>query len=130
MSDKGILDSSQETQFADLVDKLIKVGPILEIVDGYFFKIIITVLDDKYADQLSVEIKEMLSDLIDAVFEEDIEEVQAICTEIINRLVNVPALDEETEGLLFKSIVQLLVAAVMKWLEGMKQTKVKLFLIR
>lgn len=130
MSDKGVFNSDQEIQFADLVDKLIKVGPILEIVDGYFFRIVITVLDDKYADQLSVEIKEMLSDLIDAVFEEDVEEVQSICTEIINRLVNVPALDEETEGLLFKAMVQLLVAAVMKWLEGMKKTKVKLFLIR
>ncbi len=131
MSDnKGILTSAQESKFAELLDKVVKVGGLLEFIDGYIFKALITFLDDKYADKLAVEIKEMLSKLIDAVLNEDVEGAEQIATDIINKLVDIPVLDEEAEGLLFKGVIEMLVGAVLKWVEGKKGEVVYLDLAR
>lgn len=131
MSDnKGILTSAQESKFAELLDKVVKVGGLLEFIDGYIFKALITFLDDKYADKLAVEIKEMLSKLIDAVLNEDVEWAEQIATDIINKLVDIPVLDEEAEGLLFKGVIEMLVGAVLKWVEGKKGEAVYLDLAR
>ncbi len=131
MSDnKGILTSAQESKFAELLDKVVKVGGLLEFIDGYIFKALITFLDDKYADKLAVEIKEMLSKLIDAVLNEDVEGAEQIATDIINKLVDIPVLDEEAEGLLFKGVIEMLVGAVLKWVEGKKGEAVYLDLAR
>lgn len=130
MSDKGILTSAQESKFAELLDNVVKVGGLLEFIDGYFFKAIIIFLDDKYADKLSVEIKEMLSKLIDAVINEDVDGAEQIATDIINKLVDIPVLDEEAEGLLFKGVIEMLVGAVLKWVESKKGNVVRLSLVR
>ncbi len=131
MSDnKGILTSAQESKFAELLDKVVKVGGLLEFIDGYIFKALITFLDDKYADKLAVEIKEMLSKLIDAVLNEDVEGAEQIATDIINKLVDIPVLDEEAEGLLFNGVIEMLVGAVLKWVEGKKGEAVYLDLAR
>lgn len=130
MSDKGILTTAQESKFAELLDKVVKVGGLLEFIDGYIFKALITFLDDKYADKLAVEIKEMLSKLIDAVLNEDVEGAEQIATDIINKLVDIPVLDEEAEGLLFKGVIEMLVGAVLKWVEGKRGEAVYLDLAR
>lgn len=130
MEEKGILTAEQEKKLAELLDNVIKLKGVLELIDGYVFKALITFLDDKFADQIKVEIKLKLAELVDAVLAEDIETSETLAAEVINMLLDVPGLDEESEGLLFKGVIQLVVGAILDWLESKKQEPVVLQLNR
>ena len=61
---------------------------------------------------------------------EDIETAQDLAAEVINMLIDIPGLDEESEGLLFKGMIQLLVGVVLDWINKKKGEPVKLQLNR
>lgn len=130
MEEKGILTPEQEKKLAELLDNVIKLKGFLELIDGYAFKALITFLDDKFADQIKLEIKLKLSELVNAVLAEDIPTAETLAAEVINMLLDVPGLDEESEGLLFKGVVQLVVGAILDWIETKKQEPVVLQLNR
>lgn len=130
MEEKGILTPEQEKKLAELLDNVIKLKGFLELIDGYTFKALITFLDDKFADQIKIEIKLKLSELVNAVLAEDIPTAETLAAEVINMLLDVPGLDEESEGLLFKGVVQLVVGAILDWIETKKQEPVVLQLNR
>lgn len=130
MEEKGILTLEQEKKLAELLDNVIKLKGFLELVDGYVFKALITFLDDKFADQIKIEIKLKLAELVDAVLAEDIEGAEGLAADVINMLIDVPGLDEESEGLLFKGIIQLLVGVILDWINSKKEEPVVLQLNR
>lgn len=130
MEEKGILTLEQEKKLAELLDNVIKLKGFLELVDGYVFKALITFLDDKFADQIKIEIKLKLAELVDAVLAENVELAEQIATDLINMLLDIPGLDEESEGLLFKGIIQLLVGVILDWIESKKEEPVVLQLNR
>ena len=45
-------------------------------------------------------------------------------------LIDIPGLDEESEGLLFKGIIQLLVGVILDWINSKKEVPVTLKLNR
>ena len=128
--DKGILTVVQEKKLAQILDDAVKVSGVFELIDGYLFKILLTFLDDTYADKLSVEIKTELGQLAEALMVSDWDAAELVATSIINRLVNIPGLDEDSEGLLFKGIIEIVVGAVLKLIGQKKGIIVALKLIR
>lgn len=128
--DKGILTVVQEKKLAQILDDAVKVSGVFELIDGYLFKILLTFLDDTYADKLSVEIKTELGQLAEALMASDWDAAELVATSIINRLVNIPGLDEDSEGLLFKGIIEIVVGAVLKLIGQKKGVVVALKLIR
>ena len=128
--DKGILTVVQEKKLAQILDDAVKVSGVFELIDGYLFKILLTFLDDAYADKLSVEIKTELGQLAEALRVSDWDAAELVATSIINRLVNIPGLDEDSEGLLFKGIIEIVVGAVLKLIGQKKGIIVALKLIR
>ena len=130
MGDKGVLTTVQEKKIADLLDNALKLKGFLELVDGYVFKAVITFVDDKYADQLSVDLKTKLSALVDAVLAENVELAEQLATDLINSLIDIPGLDEEAEGLLFKGVIELVVGAILDWINSKKDVPVTLKLNR
>jgi hypothetical protein len=124
MEEKGILTVEQEKKLAELLDDVIKLKGVLELIDGYVFKALITFLDDKFGDKIKVEIKIKLGELVDAVLDVDLERAETLAADVINMLIDVPGLDEESEGLLFKGLIQLLVGVVVDWIENKKQQPV------
>lgn len=130
MEEKGILTAEQEKKLSELLDNVIKLKGVLELIDGYVFKALITFLDDKFADKIKVEIKLKLAELVDAVLAEDVAKAEALAAEVINMLIDVPGLDEEAEGLLFKGIIELLVGVILDWINSKKEEPVQLKLNR
>jgi len=124
--EKGIITAEQEQVLAQKLDDVIKLKGILEILDGYLFKSLITFIDDSYADKIKLETKQRLSFLADAVIKEDLEESEKQAALLINFLIDIPGLDEDAEGLLFKGVIEIVVAAVIKWIEKSKQEKIQL----
>lgn len=119
MGDKGFLTNDQEKQLAKIIDDAIKAKGLLELVDGFAAKALITVIDDAVLNKINLSdaLKFNIQALIDAALNEDVEEAQDIASDIINDLVDVPGLDEDTEGLLIKGAVEFVVAAIIKWVQ-------------
>lgn len=130
MAEKGILTVVQEKKLSEILDSAVKVSGIFEFIDGYLFKILLTFLDDTYADKLSVEIKTELGQLADALMASDWDAAENVATSIINRLIDVPGLDEDAEGLLFKGIVEIIIGAVLKLIGQKKGMIIALKLAR
>lgn len=128
--EKGILTAVQEKKLAQLLDDLVKLKGVLEFIDGYVFKFVITLLDDKVVDKLREDIKIKLAALIDAVLGEDVPLAEQLAADIINGLVDIPGLDEESEGLIFKGVIELFVGAILNKVETIKGEKITLNLAR
>jgi hypothetical protein len=128
--EKGILTAVQEKKLAEMLDDLVKLKGLLELIDGYVFKVVITLLDDTIVDKLREDIKIKLAALIDAVLGNDVLLAEELATDIINSLVDIPDLDEESEGLIFKGIVELIVGAILNKLEEIKGEKITLKLAK
>jgi len=128
--EKGILTLEQEKTLASLVDETIKLKGVLEFIDGYVFKAVITFIDDTYVDKLKEEIKVQLAAVVDAIMKNDVALAEELAGDLINNLVDIPGLDEDTEGLLFKGVIEILVAAILNWISNKKGEVVKLKIMR
>ena len=118
---KGIFTAEQEKKLAQLLDEAIRMKGFAELVDGFLFKALITFVDDSYADRLGEEIKADLSNLATACLEEDVEAAEALAAVLLNTLIDIPGLEEDSEALIFKGAVELIVASVMKWVESRQE---------
>jgi len=126
----GILTAEQEKQLAAMLDEVIKFkSPILEWIDGYLCKVAITLLDDKVVDKIKEEIKVKLATLVDAAMAEDLELSETIAADIVNGLVDIPGLDENSEGLIFKGIIEMAVGAIIAWIEKRQEPPVVVKLV-
>jgi hypothetical protein len=130
MAEKGILTTEQEKTLAGLLDDAIKLNGIMEFIDGFVFKAVITFIDDTYLDKLKEDIKIQLASVVDAVMADDVPLAEQRVTDLVNSLIDIPGLDEETEGLIFKGVIEILVGAILKWIEGKKEQPVTLKLNR
>jgi len=128
--EKGIFTKEQEKKLASLLDELIKLKGLFEMVDGLVFTAIISMVDDNLINKLPDNIKLKLSEIAEAALAEDVETAEIKATELLNELLDVPLLDEETEGLLIGAFVRLIVSSVLAWIERKKETPVQLFLAR
>lgn len=118
---EGIFTKEQEVKLAQILDDVVKVGGIVEIIDGYVFKAIIGFVDDEFVDRLPEDLKLELSELAQAVLDEDVDQAEMLAGQLINRLIDVPLIDESTEGVIFNGIITFIVGAVQKWVEKRNQ---------
>jgi hypothetical protein len=109
----GILTPAQESQLAVWLDELVKLKGFWELIDGYIFKILITLLDDKLIDKLKADLKAKLAALVDAAMAGQVEVAEQEATDILVGLVVIPGIDSTVEGLIFAAAIQLAVAAVL-----------------
>ena len=124
--EKGILTNEQEKYLAGLVDNALKLSGVLELFDGYAAKVLITMLDDKVVDKLKESVKVKLAELVAALLGNNLELAETLAADTINGLVDIPGLDEESEGLIFRGTIEILVGVVIKKVEEIKQAPVTL----
>jgi hypothetical protein len=85
---KGILNKDQEKIIAELLDKKVVFNkPILEAVDGYVFKAIITIVDDYGLEKLQENYKEKADELADALLAENWEVVIIVIWELTSLII-------------------------------------------
>lgn len=118
---EGIFTPEQEQKIAALLDDAVKLKGITELLDGYLFKAMITFVDDTYVDKIKEDIKVKLSELANACLSDDVETAEKIAAELLNELVDIPGLDETSEGLLFAGAIKFIVGAILKWIEEKKE---------
>jgi hypothetical protein len=118
--EKGILTSAQEQKLSELLDNVIKVKGLAEFLDGYVAKAVLSFIDNKYADKLREDIKVKLGALIDAVIANDLPLAETLAADVVNSLIDLPGLEDEDEGLIFKGVIEFLVGVVTKWIADAK----------
>jgi hypothetical protein len=123
MDEKGVLLRLQEKDLSVIVDDAIKAKGILELVDGYLARVLITVVDDQVVDKLKTALKEKLAVVVTKALAKDIEGAEVALVDLANSYVDIPVLDEDAEGLIFLGAVQMIDGAVRKWLEKLKAEK-------
>lgn len=118
--EKGILTTVQEKELVQIVDEAIKLKGIPELLDGPLAQIVITYIDDELLDKLDADLKTKLGTLVNAVIAKDVILSQNIAADLINSLINIPSINKESQGLIIKGTLELLVGAILKRLEKIK----------
>jgi hypothetical protein len=121
MAELGFLTSKQEKALAEMIDEALHLKGFLELIDGYAAKIVITLIDDKLLEKLAVkvsaDIKAQIGALVDAAIAKDLPLAETLASALLTSVVNIPGLDKETEGLILKGAIELLVGALIDWLK-------------
>jgi hypothetical protein len=120
MSEKGIFTRDQEKFLSNVIDEALKLKGFLELVDGYVARVVVTVIDDQLVDKLKAELKTQLAVVADAALKGDLNGAEQASADLLNSLVDIPALDEDGEGLIFKGVIELAVGAIKKWIAEKK----------
>ena len=116
----GILTPAQEEQLAVWLDEVIKLKGFWGIIEKYFFKALVTLLDDKVLDKLKADLKVKLSALITLVMNGDVQGAEQMASDLLVSVVKIPGIDATVEGLLFLSAIQLIVAAILNKAQTLK----------
>ena len=124
---KGIITKQQEKEFAQLLDKVVKWDKIgektgnkiikialgfVEMFDGKFFELGITYLDDTLADKLDEELKPFAGGFVIACTEKDYENIELNGQMLLNKLVDIPGITEDTEAIFLSGMLKGLIEAV------------------
>ena len=113
----GILTPAQEQQLAVWLDELIVLKGFWGLIEEYFFKVVIKLLDDKVLDKLKADLKAKLSALVTAAMNGDVAGAEQLATDLLVGLVTIPGIDSTVEGLIFGAAIQFIVAAILNKLQ-------------
>jgi hypothetical protein len=117
---KGIFTPDQERLLANAADEAIKAKGWLEIIDGYVARVAIAVVDNQLVDKLKAEIKVQFANVVTLVLNKEYEQAESALAVTLNGLIDIPGLDETSEGLLFEGAIKLLGGALLAWIEKRK----------
>jgi hypothetical protein len=112
---KGILTPEIEAKIASWLDDQIKLNGILETVDGLAFKLVISQLDNNLGEKIPEPYKTEIREIVLLVLEDkDYENAITRAFDFINEKIDIPDLDDETEDLLFKGLISIVLSIVAK----------------
>lgn len=110
---KGLLNQEQEEFLAGVLDNFFKFkNPLMETFDKVAFKLMIQIGDNTGLDKLKEQWKELLIPIIDAAILLDVEAVRTLSTDALNRAIDIPELDEDTELMVFDAFTRFAVATI------------------
>ncbi len=113
MDRKGIFKPEHEEFLAEVLDKFfVFKNPIIEKFDKTFFKILVQSADNQGLDRLNAEWKADIIPLVDAGMALKVEEVRRLSVDLLNKRIDIPKVDEETELMVFDAFTRFIVAAI------------------
>jgi hypothetical protein len=105
---KGILTPDQEKKLANILDEKIKLNGLLEAFDFYLFKALIQVVDDYAVDKLEDNLQLQIIEFVDLVIEGKYEEASEVAAKLSDNVIDIPGIDDEKEGVIFKETLNYL----------------------
>jgi len=126
----GILTPAQEQQLAVWLDEILKLKGVWGIVEEYFFKVLITLLNKELLDKIQADLKVKLSALITLAMNGDVQGAEQMASDLLVSVVKIPGVDSTTEGLLFMSAIQIIVAAILNKVQTVTGKQVTLKVVK
>jgi hypothetical protein len=112
---KGILSPESESKIAKWLDDAIVLKGPLELIDGPAFKLVISTLDNKYAEKIPEPYKTKIREGLELVMNEsDFEEASRKATEYLDTIIDIPYINDETEKLVFRGLHMIIIAVAAK----------------
>ena len=122
MDRKGLFTPEHEEFLAGVLDDFFKFkNPLVEKFDSMAFKLMVTTLDNQGLEKINPEIKADIIPLIDASMGMQVEETRRLATDLLNKRIDIPKIDEETELMVFDAFTKFMVAAVDWYVQKQKQ---------
>jgi hypothetical protein len=113
MERKGLFTPQHEEFLSGVLDDFFKFkNPLIEKFDKMAFKLMVTTLDNQGLEKINPEIKADIIPLIDAAMGMQVEETRRLATDLLNKRIDIPKIDEETELMVFDAFTKFMVAAV------------------
>lgn len=114
-TEKGLLTEVVENKAAQQLDDLYKGTGIVEMLDGKFFKMTLSILDNKFGEMVKDPYKTEVRELVHAVYmEEDVEAGLTLAFDYLNAHIDIPFLDDDVEDMLFKGLLQITLSLLAK----------------
>lgn len=123
--EKGIILAEDEKALSVIIDDAIKAKGVLEFVDGYLARIAVGYLDNSLVDKLKAELKSKLQVTVKLAIAKDWENAEQSLSDLLNSYVDVPVLDEDSEGLIFLGLLQFIAGAIKAAIEKKKAEDAK-----
>ena len=118
---QGVISPRGENLLAELLDEKVKwKNPLIEAVDGKFFKILIKTIDNTFLDKIPQEWQNPLEPIIEAAIDKQWLTAGELIAQLGVDIIDVPWLDEESERLLFNSIIALVTGLIMAKVEAVR----------
>jgi len=112
MDRKGLFTPQQEDFIAKLLDDMVKFrNPLLEMVDGMVFKVLIQTADNQVLDRIPEQFKDDLRGLVDSAIEQQWEETRRLFTDALVKHANFFN-NAESSLLFFDGMTKLVMAAI------------------
>ena len=120
MSDGKVFTDSTKDLIVKVVDDAIKLGVIGELIDGIMLRGIVNVVDhygDKFIpDDYDPEINEICELGLNGEYDE----AAGKAGSLMNKLIDLPVMDEGTEEFVFVNGLKFLVSLLQNWIEKQK----------
>jgi hypothetical protein len=106
MSEKTMLLQKKHIHyFATAIDNAIEAKGLIELLDYPAASITLNIVNAIVSPKMPPDLKEAMSVILDEIIEKDYIEAAEKLADFLNTLIDVPYIDEETEGVLLKSIL-------------------------
>ena len=113
-TEKGILTKKVESLLAKKLDELIKLPNYLEPFDCIAFRIAIKSIDDSLGEKIPEEFRLELREQIELILlEKDYEKAVIQASVFIDRLVDIPGLDDATEAKIFAGLANIVIGLLL-----------------
>ena len=120
MSDGKVFTDGTKKSILDVVEKAIEVGPVLELVDVLVAKGILDVLDHVGDKFIPDNLDEDLNLVAELCLQEEWELAGASTGSLLNKLIDIPVLEEASEELVFTNGFKFLVSLIKNYIEKKK----------
>lgn len=117
-----VFSAETKKQIARAVDDLIKLPFYAEPFDGPAIKIILNFLDEKADKFIPDEIDPLLNEAITLAFAGNFAEASNLAGTALNKVIDVPLLEEDTEQVMFVDGVRFIIRVVKNWIEKKQAT--------
>jgi hypothetical protein len=101
-----------------LYDKNVRLPALIDLVDGTLLAQLFNYLDKEYLTPLIVKLKpsdqKSFLDLIDSYLDQDTEKAKQVLENFTNSKIDIPFIEEETEGKVIRALIDFLEAGVHK----------------
>ncbi|WP_159521763.1 hypothetical protein [Sunxiuqinia indica] len=101
-------------------DDMIKLPFYAEPFDGPALKIVLNFLDEKADKFIPDDIDPLLNQSINMAFEGNYSEASELAGTALNKVIDIPLLEEDTEQVMFVDGVRFIIRLVKNWIEKKK----------
>lgn len=116
-----VFSNQTKDNLVKVIDKAVKLGVIGELLDGPMIRGTLNLIDH-YGDKVVPdEYDEPINEIAQAIINEEYELAEELAGSLLNKLIDLPVLDENTEEAVFTNGIKFLVTLIINLINKKKQ---------